>query len=91
MDQLTFPAISICLVDGLDSSMVDQYGYDSPYAYFTGLGMSDGIPFFGWSGKLNEDPFIVMNNIMLMRNKSLLSSETFAYQKNDKTSSKKVT
>ena len=84
MDRLTFPAISICLVDGLDSSMLDEYGYDSPYAYFTGLGMSDGIPFFGWSGKLNEDPFVVMNNIMLMGNKSQLLKATFLYQKNDK-------
>ena len=51
MDQKIFPAISICLIDGLDSSPFDEMGYDSPIAYFTGFGRSEGIPFFGWVGE----------------------------------------
>ena len=36
MDETIFPAISVCLIDGVDVNLMEENGYHSTYDYFTG-------------------------------------------------------
>ena len=75
MDETIFPAISVCLIDGVDVNLMEENGYHSTYDYFTGKFVGiyktfEDSPFFGWSGINSAEPMERMNDTILAKNKS---------------------
>ena len=75
MDETIFPAISVCLIDGVDVNLMEENGYHYSYDYLTGKFVGiyrtfEDSPFFGWSGINSAEPMELMNNTILVKIKS---------------------
>ena len=86
IDKISFPAISVCLVDGLDTQYLEGNGYGIgnvvAHDYFVGNFLSfrniTKVPFFGWSGVMDMDPMEMMNRAMLVQNRSIISKAKYS-------------